>query len=284
MKRTISFLVILLLLGCVPIQETETSLPVQEITPDVDGTIKIATFNIQVFGDKKVANQEVLEILTILACEFDVIAIQEIRDKEGTSIIDYVNNINSVCESDGYDYVTSERLGRTVSKEQYGFIYNTERAVLVSTKQYPDTYDVFEREPFFVQFETGEYAFTLGNFHIKPDDVKGEMDAISDVYEYMGDYYDKAAMVFLGDFNADCNYFDEDEETFLDRFYWVVDDNTDTTVGATECAYDRIILTEGIKNRFNGMWGVFRFDEVLELDIDKTEVSDHYPVWFELEV
>jgi endonuclease/exonuclease/phosphatase family metal-dependent hydrolase len=245
-------------------------------------TIKVATFNLKVFGDSKVADQEVLEILTIVACEFDIMAVQEIRDKEETSIVDYVSNINSVCESDAYKYITSERLGRTTSKEQYGYIYNTDTVSLVSTKQYPDIDDDFEREPFFAQFKVNDYVFALGNFHIKPDDAPTELESIKKVDSYMTSFFDMNNMIYLGDFNADCSYFDEDEYTYLKKYYWVVDNSVDTTVGATDCTYDRIIITEGVKQRYAGEWNVFRFDEILDLQIDKASVSDHYPVWFEI--
>ena len=53
-------------------------------TPD---TIKIASFNIQIFGQSKSSKQEVMDILVQIIRDFDIVAIQEIRDAAGTSII-----------------------------------------------------------------------------------------------------------------------------------------------------------------------------------------------------
>ena len=45
----------------------------------------------------------------------------------------------------------SERLGRSTSKEQYAFLYRTDRVEVVSTHQYDDSAnDDFEREPYSV--------------------------------------------------------------------------------------------------------------------------------------
>ena len=50
-------------------------------------SINIASFNIQIFGQSKASNQEVLDILVQIIRNFDVVAIQEIRDAAGTAII-----------------------------------------------------------------------------------------------------------------------------------------------------------------------------------------------------
>ena len=55
-------------------------------------------------------------------------------------------------------------------------------------------------------------------------------------------------------------------------------DSADTTYSEnTHCAYDRIVLTSNIDGRFFGKWGVDR-------DMSSSEISDHYPVWFDLDI
>jgi hypothetical protein len=44
-------------------------------------TIKIASFNIQVFGKSKRSKKEVMAVLTKTVTNFDITAIQELRDK-----------------------------------------------------------------------------------------------------------------------------------------------------------------------------------------------------------
>jgi len=55
-----------------------------------------------------------------------------------------------------YDYVVSERLGRTTSKEQYAYIYNTQTIEVINTPHTypePDSTDLFHREPYIASFK-----------------------------------------------------------------------------------------------------------------------------------
>ena len=56
----------------------------------------------------------------------------------------------------------------------------------------------------------------------------------------------------------------------------------DTTVGNSNCAYDRII-TAGQCSQMAQNPDVFRFDKELKLDREQTlKISDHYPVTVDL--
>jgi len=96
-------------------------IPVEEETE----TIKIAAFNIQVFGRSKRQKDDVMDVLTRIVREFDVILIQEIRDSNEETIPFFLQEINDV-EGPKYQYIRSERLGRSTSKEAYAYIYNAE--------------------------------------------------------------------------------------------------------------------------------------------------------------
>ena len=96
-------------------------IPVEEETE----TIKIAAFNIQVFGRSKRQKDDVMDVLTRIVREFDVMLIQEIRDSNEETIPFFLQEINDV-EGPKYQYIRSERLGRSTSKEAYAYIYNAE--------------------------------------------------------------------------------------------------------------------------------------------------------------
>ena len=72
-------------------------------TSFADDTIKIASFNIQVFGQSKSSKPEVMEILADIIRGFDIVAIQEVRDKPGTAIVRLLNTVNS--NGSKYDYI-----------------------------------------------------------------------------------------------------------------------------------------------------------------------------------
>ena len=257
-----------------------------EITYSND-TIKIATFNIQIFGKTKRQKEDVMEILTKTVRNFDIIAVQEFRDKSETTLPYFVDKINEM-DGDKYAFTGSTRLGRSSSKERYAFIYNTKT---VSFKDfsyvYEDVNDVFEREPFVAYFESGNFDYVLINIHTKPDDATEEINALDDVIRDAEEKLpNEKDFIVLGDYNADCNYFnDEADNSDLEKeeFYWVVDDDADTTVKNTVCAYDRIVFyKEATSEDYTGNWEIFRFDTEYNLSQEQAvKVSDHYPVWAE---
>ncbi len=90
-------------------------------TPD---TLKLGAFNLQIFGTTKAGKPEVMEILSKIIRNYDVIAVQEIRDASQTALPALRDIVNS--NGANYDFVVSDRLGRTTSKEQYAYLYNTQ--------------------------------------------------------------------------------------------------------------------------------------------------------------
>ncbi|HEV3025235.1 MAG TPA: hypothetical protein VGX76_22345, partial [Pirellulales bacterium] len=85
-------------------------------------TIRIASFNLQVFGETKLEKQEVAQVLAKIIREFDVTAVQEIRAKSQDLLPRFLNLVNA--EGAHFEFVIGPRLGRTSSKEQYAFIYD----------------------------------------------------------------------------------------------------------------------------------------------------------------
>ena len=53
---------------------------------------------------------------------YDLVLVQEIRDTKGTAFETLVGQLNDKADN-LYDFIISKRTGRSVSKEQYGFIY-----------------------------------------------------------------------------------------------------------------------------------------------------------------
>jgi len=252
-------------------------------------TLRLGAFNIQVFGKSKAAKPEVMEVLGKIIRTYDVVAIQEIRDKSQTALPSLVDIVNA-NSSTPYDYVVSERLGRTSSKEQYAYIYNNQTARLTYT---PHTYpepngtDPFHREPYIASFRVldGNFDATLITIHVDPDEATDEINALDDVVRYaQSTYPDEQDFIVMGDLNADCRYFDEDSNSTMhgSEYYWCINNSVDTTTKTTDCTYDRIIITNPALPDFAGDADVFRFDIEYALNVSETTaVSDHYPVYAE---
>ena len=105
-------------------------------------TIRIASFNIQVFGQSKLEKAQVMQDLAKVVRQFDVVAIQEIRSKEPV-MPRFIEIINSTGQHN-YGYVIGERLGRTSSKEQYAFVSSSKEVIAVDfqVEGKPRSYDV----------------------------------------------------------------------------------------------------------------------------------------------
>jgi len=230
---------------------------------DMSPSIKVANWNLQIFGDTKAENSFLmLQYLTILK-DYDIIFIQEIRDKDGSAF-------DKLCllMGGGYNCNISSRAGRSSSKEQYGIIYR-DYINLTELKDFnPDRRDRWERPPIAATFNASGYIFTIYNIHTKPDDAEREIAYLNDIVK------DEGNVIVMGDLNADCDYYSEPLIPDFDGWNWIIEDDADTTVGRSYCAYDRIILNDNA------------YDEYLNHSIDTSiteDLSDHYLVWVELD-
>lgn len=251
-------------------------------------TIRVATFNIQVFGESKMAKPHVTRLLADVVRRFDVVAIQEVRAVSQEILPRFVAEVNSVGRQ--YEYVLGPRLGRTSSKEQYAYIFDTASVELdresVYTVQDPD--DLLHREPLVAAFrargapETEAFTFTLVNVHTDPDEVQEELNVLDDVYRAVrADGRGEDDILMLGDFNADDRHMGElGQVSGITGAIRGVPTNTRGTQ-----MYDNILFTEPATNEFSGGAGVVDLIEMFHLTEQQAlEVSDHFPVWGEFSV
>jgi len=272
-KLLIFFILWLALSGC---GDNDKAPPVV-----VDGSIKVAAFNVQVFGQSKRSKPAIMAILARTAREFDVMLVQEIRDASETTAQYYLDAINDMPGID-YSMVSSPRLGRSSSKEAYAFYYRASTVEHISDYVWNDTGDVFEREPYIASFRSGNFDFVLVGIHVKPDDAEAEIGALAQVYAaILAGNPDERDIIILGDFNADGSYFDEGGASPLktSQFTWVITNNMDTMT-RTGFTYDRIVIPNATTHEFDRA-EVFRFDSVFGI-VDQElieDVSDHFPVY-----
>ena len=251
----------------------------QERAPE---TIKIMSFNIQIFGASKMARPEVVGILVDIVSQADIVAVQEVR----SSAIDPVEQFMALLPGT-YKYVIGPRQGRSGSKEQYWVIYNAAKITALEEDSWPDENDIFERSPYAVYFKTnGAFDFILLNNHIQPRAAEKEIRALPNVVTYYVDLWKDPDVLVMGDFNADGQYFNSSllDSIFPGIEYKIIFTNEDTTLAQGHNTYDRFIITNSAVEDFTGKFGVIRFDEVYDFNsygISPRKVSDHYPVWAE---
>ncbi|XP_060076203.1 deoxyribonuclease-1-like [Ylistrum balloti] len=258
--------------------------------------LRISAFNVRTFGQSKSGKTDVMDILTKIVLRYDIILIQEIRDKAGTAIQKLHQLVNENPDRINYNMTISERLGNTISKEQYCYFYRTDRVTVLRAEVYDEggNNTKFEREPFLVKFQAsvqGLNTFVLGGLHIKPDHAVEELIELRNVFDQAKTVFNTNDIMIMGDLNADCSYVPKKDwpsitlKTDTD-FHWLIGDDVDTTVKAsTDCAYDRFILTgnDFLSAVVSGSADIFRFDDEYGLTATQAEqVSDHYPIELEL--
>jgi len=284
LRVALVFAVFIALAGCLHPQ-LKTQEPQPQLAIAQSSIVKIASFNIQVFGRSKISDTKIMDMLAKIIKRYDIVAIQEIRSAKGYVIPSLLSHINKGDLK--YDYVISKRLGRTESKEQYAFVYNTKTVSLIPGSAYvvDDAEDVFEREPFVAYFKSGNFDFKIVDIHIKPEDVEAELThlavVINDIYKNSSE----KDIIVLGDMNADGSYFNEAKlSTIFQTWVQMIDNFQDTTVAVSANTYDRMMTRKETANEeYDGISGVFGWDVeygVTDADFVK-RVSDHYPVYAE---
>lgn len=252
------------------------------------GTITIATYNIQVFGVSKLQQPQLREILAQVVRQFDLVAIQEIRAKDDGLMPEFLRSVNA--DGSRYAFVIGPRLGRTSSKEQYAFVYNTERIEVDpnSVATLSDPNDLIHREPLVARFrvrtyppETG-FTFWLVDIHTDPDEVAQEVDVLVDVLQVMARANPgEDDIILLGDLNADETKFGRLGQ--IPGVTWVVPRGTPTNTRGTQ-TYDNLLFLEQATAEFTGRWGVVNMRKAFNLSLDDAlKVSDHLPVWAEFQ-
>lgn len=254
MRKYLISLVIILVSCSNPINDNDSS----------QDKFKIASWNIQIFGQSKLKDTLAMSVIKEVCKDFDIIAIQEIRSKEQNVIPTLIDSLGS-----DYTYVISRRLGRTISKEQYAFIYRND-IELIDTFQTADPYDQIHREPFAVKFKLNNEVYTFLNIHTDPD--------IEETESYLLDTLlsKQENGILLGDLNRHPE--DYDNDYFFENYCSAIGENEYTNL-ANSHSYDNFIFDCSFD--FDGK--VYNFKDTFNLSLETAkEVSDHYPVWIEI--
>ena len=231
----------------------------EEDTEDFENNFAIASWNLQIFGPTKASNQTLLSYYADKIDDYDLFIVQEIRDVSGTAIKQLADKLPA------YDYIISKRAGRSTSKEQYAIFYNNRSRIVNQSDWTNEKQNEFERPPFQATFSVQNWTFTLYTIHTKPIDVSNELTYLENLTGAS-----KNDTIILGDLNADGSYYDENNIVHFTSWKWVITNNMDTTVAASNNTYDRIIINNATVNNYLNA-GVMS-------NVTKDQ-SDHYLVY-----
>lgn len=268
-------------------------------------TIKIASWNIQNFGQKKANDEAIMAGIAANLNGYDIIAVQEISnfyeksDSGCPKIADICPNhtncglIENTLEESlnekynlSYQFVFSD----TVRDERYLYIYNPEKVEFISTEIVSDPDETgpicdleknntgkMVRQPFKAKFRAGNTTFTLLNAHTSPTKNIAELEGLEYFYRQEKAKGDEN-LIILGDLNADCDYLTPGQQIAFrsSQYRWIVSDSEDTTVSKRGCAYDRFIFGGDAKSHYTGKYGISSGTT--------SQLSDHYLIWAEFTI
>ena len=252
--------------------------------------IIIGSFNIQFFGKAKMSKPAVVGALVDIARRFDILAIQELREKDQTVIPEFLNRINQ--NGSAYAAAVGPRQGYVVTGkitryfEQCVFIYDTEKIEIVGNSYAAiDRANIMHRPPYVGQFRCKTanpnrqpFSFNLMNVHVDPDDAHQEFVAMQPIInEIYQQHPHEDDFILLGDFN--------EEPHKYARYQWMRQQHAalppqwKTNTAMTK-AYDNIVFDKAFTAEFTGEAGVMNLMEEYRLSRDDAKhISDHMPVW-----
>jgi len=270
--------------------------------PEKTGTILIASWNIENFGRTKATDSQRMEAIARILKDYDIIAVQEVSNLREMSdpgcprnadaqpghrdyglIKDALERYLNQANGQNYRFVFSPQ----IKDERYLLIYDPDKVSFEGATLVEDPEDTepawaarptntgkMVRQPFKAKFRAGKFDFILLTVHTSPSVNLKELEGLAYFYREV-EKEGEPDVIILGDLNADCDYLRESDVIRLKgrEYIWVVDDRADTTVGATDCAYDRFIFKEPTKEDFTGRWGI-------RTDVPE-DVSDHRLIWAE---
>lgn len=265
-------------------------------------TIRIATFNIRTFGEKKSSTRmhptgkvDIMGTLAQIVSSFDLVAVQEVRSSDGTPIRRLIDLINA---SGGQFAATlSEPIGDNNYTESYAFIWNERRIRLIQNSSYVvnDDEDLMYREPMVASFQVRTSAnetrrpfqFTAINAHTDPDEVsaqgiRNEINVLDDVFvrvrQYEFDTSREEDFIMMGDLNVGSNQLQE--IAMIPNMVSVAGDQVTNTVRSA--TYDHILLDQYTTREYTGKSGVMDLQRQFNLTQEQALlISDHMPVWAE---
>ncbi len=257
--------------------------------------IRIASFNIEIFGTTKTSRPNVLWTLAHIATRYDIIAIQEVgsngtpSDSTATTVMNtYINAVNGIAGSGAYSYVRGH---------QYAFVYRNATITKKASGLYSGS-KTFSYTPLRANFavKNNSFDFAMLTIHTSPSKAVTEIPALQTAMSETRTFYNEQDVICLGDFNADGSYYSAGAAGAslngwsTSTYITVIKNGVDTTVSTgNSYTYDRIQIYNGATYQdYTGYSGVLKFASYYKVSMlegttttagKESALSDHYPIF-----
>ncbi|MCC6511299.1 MAG: hypothetical protein IT423_19515 [Pirellulaceae bacterium] len=278
------------LAGYSPPSGVPTSAPLPAVLPNLStprDTIRIASFNLNGWGDKSRDNPASTEMIVRLIGQFDLIALQDIRSRRDDLLPNLMVQLNSTGRN--FDFMIGPRVGRGELREQLAFIFDTERVETDRFQLYTvaDPEDMLVREPLVGWFRAKQadsreaFTFSLVNVHIDSDLAATELQAIPNLVDAIySDGRGEDDVILAGDFSAAAP-----QAAFFSagNFRTVIEGMATNTRGTH--LLDNFGMPVANTSEFTGRAGAVDFLRQYNLSLEQAvSVSEHLPIWAEFSI
>lgn len=246
--------------------------------------IRIASFNLQAFGENKANKVAVMEILARVIRSFDVVAIQDVQPQQRDVLPRLVDRINQSDRT--FDYCIGPRVGSGIQSMHFAFIYDAERVDMDRYQLYTvdDPTDQLEYEPLVAWFrakqvpEDQAFTFSLVNIRINPHRVDQEIPLLPElVRTILHDGRDEDDIVLAGDFSCG----NQRMENLRRIGMAFALEEVVTTISSNEML-DNILFPAKGTDEFLGRSGTLDILRQFNLTAEQAfQVSSHMPIWAE---
>ncbi len=249
-------------------------------------SLRIASFNLNGWGDAQRGNPAITEIIVRMVRQFDLVALQDIRARRDDVLPDLMTQLNATGRK--FDFVIGPRVGRGVT-EQLAFVFDTERVETDRFQLYSvaDPEDMMAREPLVGWFRARQadaaeaFTFSLVNMHIDRDAATTELQALPTLVEAIAnDGRGEDDIILLGDFSAAA----PQAAFFSLPTVRTLIEGVATNVRGTQLL-DNICIPVTSTTEFTGRAGALDFLRQYNLSLEQaTSVSEHLPIWAEFSI
>lgn len=255
-------------------------LPSKPVTP----TIRLASFDLQNYDERKSQSVAVQEILARVLRNFDVVAIQGITSRQRDTLPKLIDRLNQ--DRHAFDYMVGPRVGPVHQSMHFAFIYNTDR---VETDRYQlytveDPGELLDYDPLVGWFRSKAVephkalTFSFVNLYISPSRATQELNLLPAITESIQqDGRGEDDIILAGGFSCS----DRQLGMLSERNWGLAIHNIPTSVEGDEML-DQIAFPPQTSDEFTGRSGVIDFLRKFNLTIQQAnQVSSHLPVWCE---
>ena len=151
--------------------------------------VRIASFNVHALGPTKLAKPHVSETLIRILRQYDVVALQSIQSSRDDILPILTERLNQSGRR--YDYLIGPRVGNQESREQFAFVFDTNRIETDRFQLYTieDPENLVIYDPLVAWFRCKEppperaFTFSIVNVHLVATELNDERQLLPSIIQ-----------------------------------------------------------------------------------------------------